>query len=298
MAELVTGTDPTTPADHGRQGRSVTGRFLRRRGAVLALVALAAIVLTCLLGPLLWKYSHADITPDVLQTPSWEHPFGTDAVGHDMLAQVIRGAQRSLAVAAIVAVVSTALGTAIGMLAGYAGGVTDSLLMRGVDLVLMMPLIAVLGLVAVRLGGTSNGWIIVSLAISLLFWTPTARIIRASVLGLRSADFVESARVVGASTPRILGRHLLPHLVGPIAVAATTYVAAGIGLEATLSFLGIGVQPPDTSLGLLMKQGVGYAGTSWWLFYLPGSLILVIVLLVHLVGDGLQSAFTRDGAGR
>ncbi|MGH8967697.1 MAG: ABC transporter permease, partial [Actinomycetes bacterium] len=256
------------------------------------------IVLAAFVGPLLWTYSHADITPDVLQAPSWKHPFGTDAVGHDMLAQVLRGAQRSLLVALIVAVVSTFLGTLVGMVAGYAGGITDSLLMRGVDLILMMPLLAILGLVAVRLGGNANGWIIVSLAISLLFWTPTARVIRASVLGLRSADFVESARLVGAGTPRILGRHLLPHLIGPIAVAATTYVAAAIGLEATLSFLGLGVQPPDTSLGLLMKQSVGYASTSWWLFYLPGGLILAIVLLVHLVGDGLQQAFSREGAGK
>ena len=106
------------------------------------------------------------------------------------------------------------------------------------------------------------------------------------------------ARVVGASTPRILRCHVLPHLIGPIAVATTTYVAAAIGLEATLSFLGIGVQPPDTSLGLLMKLGVGYAGTSWWLFYLPGCVILAIVLLVHLVGDGIQAAFIRDGGSR
>jgi len=265
---------------------------------VLALTALAGIVLLCFLGPLVWRYSYADITPDVLVGPSWKHPFGTDAVGHDLLAQVLRGGQRSLAVAAIVAVVSTILGTLVGMVAGYSGGLTDSLLMRGVDLVLMMPLIAVLGLVAVRLGGHSGGWIIVSLAISLLYWTPTARVIRASVIGIGKSDFIESARVVGASTPRILRCHVLPHLIGPIAVATTTYVAAAIGLEATLSFLGIGVQPPDTSLGLLMKLGVGYAGTSWWLFYLPGCVILAIVLLVHLIGDGIQAAFIRDGGSR
>lgn len=294
MAEL-TGY-PVTPAhdDPGATSWVVARRFLRNRVAMTALAVLVLLVLAAVVGPLYWKYDHTQITSEPLTGPSWSHPLGTDPVGHDLLALVLRGAQRSLAVAAIVAVMSTLLGTLVGMVAGYFGGVVDNLLMRVVDLVLMMPLLAVLGLVAVRVAGTAHGWLVVSFAISALFWTPTARVIRANVLSLRKSDFVESARLIGAGTPRILARHLLPHLVGPIAVVTTTYVAAAIGLESTLSFLGLGVQPPDTSLGLLVGQGLGFAGTSWWLFYLPGAVIIMIVLVVHFVGDGLQAAFNRN----
>ncbi|MGB3376506.1 MAG: ABC transporter permease [Microbacterium sp.] len=272
----------------------VLRKFLGQRGAVFSLVVLVVLVLFAGLGPLIWPISYETITPDVLVAPSAAHPFGTDTLGHDMFALVMRGAQRSLAVAGIVAVLSTAIGTLIGMIAGYAGGRLDQLLMRAVDLVLMMPLIAILGLVAVRVGGQPDGWILVSVAISLLYWTPTARLIRADVLALRSSEFVASAQLIGASTPRILFRHLLPHLVGPIAVVATTYVASAVALESTLSFLGLGVQPPDTSLGLLIGAGLGYASTAWWLFYIPGFVVIAIVLCVHFVGDGIQNAFNRS----
>lgn len=293
MAELdaITAAPGGAVADSGF--KTVVKRFAARRLALVSLVLLGLIVLASVFGPSLWTYSYSEITPDILNSPSLDHPMGTDSVGHDVLALVLRGAQRSLAVAAIVALLSTLIGTVIGMIAGYSGGLTDTLLMRTVDLFLMMPMLAVLGLVAVRLGGDKNGWIIVSVAISLLFWTPTARVIRAQVLSLKHSDFVESARLVGASTPRILSRHLLPHLVGPIAVVTTTYVAGAISLESTLSFLGLGVQPPDTSLGLLVGQGLGFASTAWWLFYLPGAAIVSIVLLIHFIGDGMQEAFNR-----
>ncbi|MFI6284909.1 ABC transporter permease [Streptomyces sp. NPDC051018] len=283
--------------DGARSGdRVVLKRFLARRGAVAALVVLLLIVLAATVGPVFWKYTYVEITPEILAKPSLDHPLGTDAAGHDMLAQVLRGTQRSLAVAAIVAVVSTAIGTLVGLVAGYLGGITDTILMRTVDLLLMMPLLAILGLAAVRMGGDKNGWLVVALAISLLFWTPTARVIRAQVMSLKKREFVESARLVGASTPRIFTVHLLPHLVGPIAVVTTTYVAAAIGLESTLSFLGLGVQPPDTSLGLLMGLGSGFAATAWWLFYLPGLAVIVIVVCVHVVGEGVQNAFDHSAA--
>lgn len=277
-------------------GQVVLRRFLSLRGTIVAMMVLLFIVLAAVAGPMLWKYTYSEITPNILAGPSLDHPLGTDTAGRDMLAQVMRGTQRSLAVAAIVAVISTVLGTLVGLVAGYSGGITDTILMRTVDLLLMLPLLAVLGLVAVRIGGDPSGWIVVSFAISLLFWTPTARVIRAQVLSLKKLEFVESARLVGASTPQILIRHLLPHLVGPIAVVTTTYVAAAIGLESTLSFLGLGVQPPDTSLGLLLGLGSGFASSAWWLFYLPGLAIVAIVLCVHFIGEGLQDAFDHNNA--
>lgn len=272
----------------------VLRRFFAQRGAVTALAVLILLILFAVVGPLLWPIRYETISPDVLLHPSAAHPFGTDVLGRDMFALVMRGAQRSLAVAAVVAVLSTVIGTIIGLIAGYAGGRTDQILMRMVDLVLMMPLLAILGLVAVRFGGVENGWIIVAVAISLMYWTPTARVIRADVLALRTSDFVASAQLIGASTPRILFHHLLPHLVGPIAVVTTTYIASAVALESTLSFLGLGVQPPDTSLGLLIGAGLGYASTAWWLFYIPGVVVIAIVLSVHFVGDGIQNAFNRS----
>lgn len=285
----------TMPSSGARRRRSpVLRRFLRQRGAVVALGVLVVLVLFATVGPLLWPIAYDTITPDVLMPPSAAHPFGTDPLGHDMLSLVMRGAQRSLAVAAVVAVLSTIIGAIIGMIAGYLGGRVDQILMRMVDLVLMLPLIAILGLVAVRVGGQGDGWMIVAVAISLLYWTPTARLIRADVLALRESEFVASAQLIGASTPRILFRHLLPHLVGPLAVVATTYIASAVALESTLSFLGLGVQPPDTSLGLLIGAGLGYASTAWWLFYIPGLAVIAIVLSVHFVGDGVQNAFNRS----
>lgn len=272
-------------------------RFLRQRAAVVCTLILLLLVAAAFIGPYLWPFGYQDIAAGPLQAPSAQHPFGTDSVGHDMFALALRGTQRSITVAIVVAVLSTIIGTIVGMIAGYTGGIVETILMRMTDLVLMLPLIAVLGLVAVRLGGNSNGWLIVSVAISLLYWTPTARVIKSTVQTLRTSDFAEAAKLLGANTPRILIRHMLPHLVGPLAVVTTTYVAAAIALEATLSFLGLGVQPPDTSLGVLMRTGVNAAATSWWLFYIPGAIILSIVLLVHFIGDGVQAAFQRETGG-
>ncbi|MFI6503729.1 ABC transporter permease [Nonomuraea typhae] len=256
-----------------------------RRSAVLVL---ALVVVAAVSGPWLWRYGHADITAAVLAPPSGAHPLGTDPLGHDLLAQVVAGTGRSLSIAAVVAALSTATGTAAGLLAGYAGGWADAFVMRAVDLLMTIPLIAVLGLLAVRLGGGTSGWLIVALAVSAFFWAPIARIIRGVTLSLRTSDFVASARLVGASTPRILFRHLLPHLVPHISVAATGYVAAAVALESALSFLGLGVQPPDTSLGQLVGQGAPYVSTAPWLFYAPSLTIVIIVGAVHVAGDGLD----------
>ncbi|MEV7007044.1 ABC transporter permease [Streptosporangium sp. NPDC051022] len=286
----------TTGRPLGAPG-GVSGRFLRRRGAVASLVFLVLVAVSSVAGPALWRYTYADLTPELLAPPSALHPLGTDALGHDVLAQVMRGAQRSLAIALIVALVSTAAGATVGLLAGYLGGWLDALVMRLVDVLLTIPLIAVLGLVAVRLGGNGNGWLIVAFAVSAFYWAPIARIIRGITLSLRERDFVAAARLIGAGTPRVLARHLLPHIVGPVAVVVTTYVAAAISLESSLSFLGLGVQPPDTSLGQLVGAGTGFAVTAPWLFYAPSLIVIAIVLAVHFVGEGLRRSFEAGGTG-
>ena len=273
------------------QARLILRRFLRHRLAVISLVILIGIVLLSLVGGWLWHYKFAELTSDYSRPPSWKHPMGTDGIGHDMFAQVLRGAQRSVAVALTVAVISTVIGTTIGAIAGYYGGRVDNLLMRFVDLILTVPTIAVLAVLANIARGESGSWYFVAIVIALIIWTYIARVVRGQFLSLREKEFVEAARALGASDARIIGRHLLPNAAGAIIVNATLAVATAILLETALSYLGLGIQPPDTSLGLLVSNGQQAATTRPWLFYFPGLFIILICLTVNFVGDGLRDAF-------
>lgn len=266
------------------------GRFVRQPVAVGALCVLVALVLLAFAGSPLWKYGYSDITSERLAGPSTAHPFGTDALGHDVLGQAIRAAQRSIGIALIVAVVSTVIGAVAGLAAGFFRGRVDTAIMRLVDLLLTLPLLAVLGVLAVRFGGDPNAWLLIAFVTALMFWTPTARVIRGVTLSLREESFVDSARLVGASPLRILLRHLLPHVTGPVSVIMTTTVAAAVSLESTLSFLGLGVQPPDVSLGVLVQNGSPHLQNAPWLFFIPSLMIVLLVLAAHLVGDGLRRA--------
>ncbi len=235
---------------------------------------------------------------EIALAPSWEHPMGTDLLGRDYLSRVIFGLQTSLWVALFVAVLSTLVGTAIGAIAGYYGGVTDNLLMRLTDLVLTLPTLAVLLAAAAFLGqeGQQIGPFSVSqpmmigLILAFLFWTALARIVRGVFLSLREKEFVEAAKASGGSDLRIIVRHILPNCVGAIVVTMTLIIATAILVEATLSFLGFGIQPPTPALGNLINEGnVGGLG-SWWLVTFPGIVIVIVVLAVNFIGDGLRDA--------
>jgi peptide/nickel transport system permease protein len=257
---------------------------------VLALVALAALV-----GGRFWRYGYSEITPEFSTPPSWTHPMGTDGVGHDGLAQVLRGAQKSLQVGLLAALVSTTLGAIVGMAAGYYRGWVDPVLMRFTDLILTIPGIAILIVMAGRVRGTRGNWWAIALIVAVLSWPGTARMVRAMVLSLREKEFVEAARAIGAGTWRIMVHHLLPHAAGPIIVRATFAVGGAIFAETGLSYLGLGISPPDTSLGSLVGTGQAAATTRPWLFYFPGLFIALIVLSVNLVGDGLRDALDPRG---
>ncbi len=268
-------------------------RRLRARPiAVAALAVLATFVVVAALGGRLWRYHYSDITSDLSAPPSWAHPMGTDGVGHDMLARVLRGTQRSLQVGILVALCSTAIGATVGAVAGYWRGVVDAVLMRFTDMVLTIPGIAILAVVAGSVqGGTRENWVAIALVVAALSWTGIARVVRGVVLVLREQLFVEAARAVGARSTRILAMHIAPHAAGPIIIKATFSVGAAILAESGLSYLGLGISPPDTSLGLLIAQGEPAATTRPWLFYFPGLIIALIVLSVNLVGDALRDAF-------
>lgn len=279
--------------------RRAVGRFGRHRLAMGSLVVLVLLAGFAFVGSLVWPYGHTlqrDIPPD--RPPSLTHPFGTTRAGHDVMGQVMRGTQQSLKVGFLAAAMTTGIGTAWGAVAGFYRGWVDRVLMRVVDVVLMVPLLVVVLVLAGASRGTT--WLHVAVTIGLFGWAGTARVVRGVVLSLREEEFVDAARVTGASDLRVIARHVLPNTVGVVIVDGTLVVAAAILLEAALSFLGLGITAPDTSLGLLVESARGAVFTRPWLFYIPGAFLVVLCLAVNFVGDGLRDALhpRRSPAGR
>lgn len=269
------------------QGQLVLRRFLQHRLAVASLVVFVVLVLVAYVGGALWHYAPNEITPDNSVPPSFGHPFGTDAIGKDQFAQVLRGTRISLQIAVLVAIFATAVGTLWGAVAGYFGGVVDTIMMRVSDLILTLPLIAVAAMLGHNFGGT---WYLIAFVIAGLYWAYVSRVSRGVVLSLREKEFVEASRALGASNARIILRHLVPNALGSIIVNATILVAIAILLETALSYLGFGVRPPDTSLGLLVSDAQTALTTRPWLFYFPGLFIILIALTINFIGDGLRDA--------
>jgi len=265
-------------------------RFFRHKLAVVSLGVLALIFVACFGADLFAPYSNTQ--QDLLLgpvSPRVGHWLGTDELGRDQLSRVLYAGQISLKVGLAVALISTFVGTAVGAIAGYAGRATDQVLMRVTDLFLVVPALAILALALDRFGNEDTTIILV---LAGLFWMYAARVVRGQVMSIKEKEFVEAARASGASSTRIVVRHVLPNTVGPILVTATLGVALAIVTESTLSFLGFGVQPPETSWGNLLKDAEGTVGTSQaYLIYGPGLAILITVLAVNFVGDGLRDAF-------
>jgi peptide/nickel transport system permease protein len=272
------------------QTQLVVRRFLQHKLAVVSLFVLIAVVLLAFVGGPLWHYSYTTITPDNNVPPSTTHPFGTDNLGYDEFARVLRGTQRSLEIAFSVAVLATLIGTIWGAVAGYYRGWLDTLMMRIADLFLTIPILAAGALLSHHF--QSAGWWALALVIAGLAWPAVARIVRGQTLSLREKEYVEAGRSMGAKDGRIIFRHILPNVVGQIIVVVTIQIAFAILLESSLSYLGFGVQPPDTSLGTLISTSqTALQGGQWWLFYFPGIMIILISLSVNFIGDGLRDAF-------
>ncbi|GHC72126.1 ABC transporter permease [Nocardiopsis terrae] len=272
------------------QFQLVWRRFRRHRAAMFSLVVLVALTLFAFALPLVWPYDHGvyrEIAGN--QSPSWQHPFGTTNQGQDVFAQTMRGAQQSLKVALTVSVMATGFGALWGAIAGYHRGRIDAVMMRVTEIFLIIPLlVAVAALGGNLTGGTT--WYAVALIIGLFSWASIARLVRGSVLSLREQEFIEAARASGASASWIILRHLLPNAAGPIIVAATLLIAIAVQVEAALSFLGFGIQPPDISLGKMVEGARTAAFTRPWLFYPPGLIIVAICLAINFIGDGLRDA--------
>jgi ABC-type dipeptide/oligopeptide/nickel transport system permease subunit len=265
-------------------------RFLRHRLAMAGLVILIIIFGSGVFANFIAPYSFSEIDlNNILKAPTiaGQHYFGTDEIGRDSFSRVIYGIRTSEEVGLFVAAVSSIVGLIIGAVAGYYGGWIDNLMMRITDLVLTLPLLAVL-LTAAALLGQGNQWR-VSIILTLFFWTVIARVVRGVFLSLREKEYVEAAKAAGAGDARIMFRHILPNTLGPIIVNGTLAVATAILTEAALSFLGFGITPPTPSLGNLV-QGGQTNPQQWWLTIFPGLTIVLIVLCVNFVGDGLRDA--------
>jgi peptide/nickel transport system permease protein len=266
-------------------------RFFRHRLAMVSLVVLLIVLGAGLAADWVAPYAYDEIDLEnsgVGPTLEGKHFFGTDVLGRDYFSRVVYGIQTSERVAFIVAGLSTLIGVLVGAFAGYYGRWADNLLMRLTDLVLTLPGLAVLLTLSAFLGDGSQYRVAVILA--LLFWTTLARIVRGSFLSLREKEYVEAARAAGSGDGRIMFRHILPNAIGPIIVNATLIVGLAILVEAALSFLGFGIQPPTPALGKLIADGEDTASTYWWLVTFPGLTIVLIVLCINFVGDGLRDA--------
>jgi peptide/nickel transport system permease protein len=263
-------------------------RFFRHRLALIGLFGLVVIFGAGIFAGLISPYSYQEIDLNhILQGPSRAHWFGTDALGRDQFTRVVWGIRTSMEVGVFVAFLSTFVGLIVGAIAGYYGGWLDNLLMRITDLVLTLPLLAIL-LTATALLGQGNQWR-VSLILVFFFWTGTARVVRGIFLSLREKEYVEAAKASGAGDARLMFRHIMPNTLGPIVVTATLAVGTAILIEAALSFLGFGIKPPTPSLGVLVNDAQANP-EQWWLTVFPGLTIVAIVLCVNFVGDGLRDA--------
>ena len=280
-------------------GRDAVRRFVRHRLATVSVVVLALLALAILIGPWLWPVSINDIDFTArLAPPSWDHPFGTDDLGQDLLARMIYGGRISLAVGFAAMGVGLFAGTIIGAIAGISRGVVDAALMWVTDLFLSLPQLPLLLLVIYLfrdflkgLVGPEGGvFILIVLVIGGFRWMPVARLVRAQFLSLREKEFVEAARALGASNLRLVVRHILPNALGPVIVAGTIDVAAAIIAESTLSFLGLGFPPDTPTWGRLLYDAKDYLDIAahWALF--PGGAIFIAVVAINFIGDGLRDA--------
>jgi peptide/nickel transport system permease protein len=272
------------------QFRMAADRFFHHRMALVGLGVFVFLLLLSTVVPLFWKYGYSQITGQYATAPSLQHPFGTDTIGHDMFAQVLHGTAVTIKTAVVVAVIASLIGGLIGALAGYYGKLADQALMRLTDLVLAVPLLAVLLVLSNKFSKQANSWFFVALLLAALLWTYLARLVRGTFLSLREREFIEAEHAIGASDRRIILRHMIPNAAGAIVVNATLTVANAILIGAALSFLGLGIQPPEVDLGSLIATGEGNATALPWLFYFPAIFIIVAILSVNFIGDGLRDA--------
>jgi len=284
------------------QGRIVLRRFFGHTAAVVSIVVLLAVVVLAVtsigIGPITgwWKYSYRQTPPlmdggrptlSLFPFSAGDHPFGQDRVGRDMFAMTMRGAQISMFIMFVVGAIAALVGVLVGASAGFFRGKVEAVLMRFTDMVIIIPALIAAAVVA----NAARGVLLLAVFLGLVSWTGMARLVRGDFLTLREREFVDAARLAGASSRRIIFKHILPNAVGVITVNATLLMSAAILTETALSYVGLGVRSPDVSLGRLISDNQSAFSTRPWLFWWPGLFIVIICLTINFIGDGLRDAF-------
>lgn len=285
-------TDETTRKQTGQQLRSL-GRWvaveLREKPLTLAgAIIVAGLAFVAIVGPVVVPHDPlAQNLQHRLQPPSSTHPLGTDQLGRDVLARLVHGARYSLGIAVLVTAIRVVIGTVIGLVAGYAGGLVDEALMRLVDIQLAFPGLVLALVVAGILGPSLRN---VMLALAVVGWTTYARVVRGNVLSIREREYVAAARLAGMPRRRLFRYHLLPNVINPVLVIATLNLGTVVLAAAGLSFLGLGAQPPTPEWGTMLAGGRNYIQQAWWIVNAPGVAIMLTVLGFNMLGDGVRDA--------
>jgi peptide/nickel transport system permease protein len=290
MTSLISSAviSPVVEAREASPAQRAWRRLLRRRGAMLGLFFVVFFVLMAIFAPLIAPYDPiATSWSAVRKAPSWEYLFGTDEIGRDVLSRIIWGAQASLMAGLVSVSISMALGIPIGLLAAYLGGWTDSLISRFTDAMLAVPFL-ILAIALSAFLGPSLGNAMIAIGVSAM--PVFIRLTRAQVMAVKVEDYIEAARAVGNPHWRIALRHILPNVLPPLIVQATLSIAAAIIAEASLSFLGLGQQPPAPSWGSMLNTAKNYMDNAPWMAVWPGLSIFLLVLSFNLLGDGLRDA--------
>jgi len=263
-------------------------RLFRDRLALAGLAIVAGFFVLSVLTPVIAPYDPAAIDVDsILVPPSASHLFGTDDLGRDVFTRMLYGAGISLKVGFVAVGIAVLIGTLLGAVSGYYGGLVDVIIMRFVDIMLCFPsFFLILAVIAFMEPSIFN----IMAVIGLTSWMGITRLVRAEFLSLKERDFVLAVRAMGAGAPRIIFGHILPNAMAPVLVSATLGIAAAVLTESALSFLGIGVQPPTPSWGNMLTQGQNVLGIAWWLSFFPGMAILITVLGYNLLGEGIRDA--------
>jgi peptide/nickel transport system permease protein len=257
----------------------------RNRLAIAGAALVVVVLIAGLISPLVAPFDPTLITPDALAPPTRAHLFGTDDLGRDIFSRVLYGARISPLVGLLAVAISASVGVTMGLIAGYAGGPADNVLMRVVDILLSFPgIVLAIGVVAILGPGLNHALVAVGIA-----GIPTfARVVRGSVLVEKEKEYVEAARLLGVPTPRLLLLHILPNVLAPVLVLSTLSVAGAILAAAGLSFIGLGAQLPTPEWGAMLSQGRNYLAVQWWVAAFPGAAIAMTVLGVNLMGDGIR----------
>lgn len=292
-------TDPLSREIHGPSPRQMLkARALAHKGLIFGAIVVGLLVLVAILAPLLAPHDpYAQSLSKRLVSPvfmggTWEHPLGTDHLGRDYLSRLIYGARVSLLIGAIAALISGVIGTAMGVAAGYFGGKVDAVVNFLINVRLAMPVVLVALAVVAILGGSLT---VVICVLGLLLWDRFAVVMRASTLQIARRDYIAAAQVIGASTPRIVLTEIMPNVFNNLIVIVTLEMAHAILLEAALSFLGLGVQPPTPSWGLMVSEGKNMMLFEPWLVLIPGAVLFALVLAINLMGDGLRDVTAPEG---